>query len=252
MFEFFLRKTVYRSLSKEELPQAMLQKDKIKMQLLGHLMISLFGILPLASLLTLLVLGEHTLSNIIQSVILILAYSIFAIWFAKRFRKQIELFNHVVVCSLYNRRYVVKGNALSKEDFDTIKKEKASLCNVILMQECTGYCYSVCFEMLKCLKKGSILFVAVKCYQDERKENGDKEYTMHVLYVHNDWCFDTYSQRQFPLEEVLKRMRAKTYTSFDYDAVDGKTYEEFRAEHYEALKEWCQENNCYQKWLKED
>ena len=124
MFEFFLRKTVYRSLSKEELPQAMLQKDKIKMQLLGHLMISLFGILPLASLLTLLVLGEHTLSNIIQSIVLILAYSIFAIWFAKRFRKQIELFKHVIVCSLYNRRYVIKGNALSKEDFDTIKKRR--------------------------------------------------------------------------------------------------------------------------------
>ena len=230
----------------------MLLKYKIKMQLLGHFLIYIFGVLPLASLITLLVLGEHTLSNIVQSVILILAYSIFAIWFEKRFRKQIKAFHHLITSSLYTSRYVLKGNALSREDFETIKKEKKSLYNIIMMQDAQGYCYSVCFEMLKCLKKGTILFVAVKCIQDEKEENDNKDYTMHVLYVNNDWCFDTYSQRQFPLEEVLKRMKAKTFTSFDYDAVEGKTYEEFRAEHIEALKRWCQENNCYQKWLKED
>ncbi len=252
MFEFILRKTVLRKLSREEQAQAMLLKYKIKMQLLGQFLVYVFVALPFASLFTLLVLGEHTLSNIVQCIVMILAYCTFAIWFAKRFKKQIETFTHLIVCSLYNRRYVLKGNALSREDFDTIKKEYKQLYNIILMQEVSGYCYSVCFEMLKCLKKGTILFIAAKCIQEEREENDNKEYTMHVLYVNNDWCFDTFSQRQYPLEEVLKRMRSKTYRSFDYNAVDGKTYEEFRAEHFEALKAWCEENNCYQKWMKED
>lgn len=252
MFEFFLRKTIMRGLSKEDQEQTMLLKYKIKMQLLGHFLVYIFGAIPFASLITLLILGEHTISIIIQCVILILAYCVFTIWFEKRFRKQIEIFQHLITSSLYTSRYVLKGNALSREDFETIKKEKQSLYNVIMLQETQGYCYSVCFEMLKCLKKGTILFVAVKCVQDEKEENDNKDYTMHVLYVNNDWCFDTYSQRQYPLDEVLRRMRTKTFANFGYDSIEGKTYEEFRAEHFETLKTWCQENNCYQRWMKED
>jgi len=52
--------------------------------------------------------------------------------------------------------------------------------------------------------------------------------------------------------EMFEKMRTKTYASFNYNDVDGKTYEEFRAEHIEALKVWCEKNDCYQKWLKED
>lgn len=241
-----------KGFSKEEQELTMLLKDKIKMQYLGHFLVFIFGVLPLASLLTLLISSKHTLSNIIHCVILILAYCIFEIWFEKRFREQIGTFKNLIALSLYSSRYALKGNALSREDFEIIKKEYKKLYNMIIRQECHGYCYSICFAILKCLKKGSILFVALRCLQEEKEKIDNKDYTIHVLYVNNDWCFDTYSQRQYPLEEVLKRMCAKTFKSFDYNAVDGKTYEEFRAEHNEELKTWCQENNCYQEWLKED
>lgn len=46
----------------------------------------------------------------------------------------------------------------------------------------------------------------------------------------------------------MEKMKAKTYKSFAYADVEGKTHEEFRAEHVFALQEWCKENDCYQKW----
>lgn len=251
MFEFFLRKTILRSLSEEDLYHAMLLKDKIKMKLIAHFLVYLFGVLPLASFLSFLIASEHTLSNIIQSLILIFAYCAFLMWFLKRFGKQITVFQELISASLYSSRYVIKGNAISEKDFNIIKEEDKKLHYLMMTQQVQGYCYSVCFTLLKCLKKGTIQFVAVKCLEDEKEENDNLDYTMHVLYVNDGWCFDTYSERQFPLDEVIKRLYAKTYTSFNYEAVEGKTYEEFRAEHAEALKVWCQENGCYQKWLKD-
>ena len=99
------------------------------------------------------------------------------------------------------------------------------------------------------------MFIATKLIKTgniNEEDKCDNDYTMHVLYVNDNWCFDTYSQRQYPLEEVMKRFKAKTYKVFTYEDVDGKTYDEFKKEHAPALQEWCNENDCYQKWLKDD
>ena len=93
-------------------------------------------------------------------------------------------------------------------------------------------------------------FVAVKSLSGDL-EDSSNEYTMHVLYVNNNWCFNTYSQTQHPLEDVMKRCKAIPYKSFNYEDVAGKSYEQFRNEHYLALKKWCEENDCYQEWIKE-
>ena len=255
MFEFVLRRTVFRALSKEDQETAMLLKDKIKTDFISQILISIFGALPLATLITLLLTCEQTLSDVIQCVILIVAYIVFAVWFMKRFHEPIDAFKELISANIYSSRYVIKGNAISKTDFDIIKKEKEKLHYLMMTQQVNGYCYAVCFETLKCLKKGTLMFIATKLIKTgniNEEDKCDNDYTMHVLYVNDNWCFDTYSQRQYPLEEVMRRFKAKTYRIFTYEDVDGKTYDEFKKEQAPALQEWCNENDCYQKWLKDD
>ena len=81
---------------------------------------------------------------------------------------------------------------------------------------------------------------------DNSNENEEgKAHTMHVLYVNNGWCFDTFTQRQYPLEKVVQGLKAKAYISFTYEDIEGKTYEEFMEEQTPALLKWCEENDCF-------
>lgn len=75
---------------------------------------------------------------------------------------------------------------------------------------------------------------------------------MHVVYVNNGWCFDTFSQCQYPLDEHLTLYEAKESMSFSYKDVEDKSYEEFKDDDYPALAQWCLENDCYQKWKKDN
>ena len=247
MLEFILRRTVLKTLSKEDQETAMLLKDKIKIEFVSKLLICIFVALPLASFITLLFCCEKTLSDVIQCIILIVAYIFFEVWFMKKFYEPIDNFIKLVSINIYSSRYVVKGNAITKTDFDIIKKENEKLHDFMMSQQVNGCCYGVCFEILKCLKKGKLMFIAVNAVGEK-----DIAYTMHVLYVNDNWCFDTYSQRQYPLEEVIKRFKAKTYKIFSYEDVDGKNYDEFRKQQAPALQEWCNANDCHQEWLKDD
>lgn len=249
MLDFILRKTVLRKMKPQQQMVALLLKDKIRLNFIFHILVFLFGALPIASTLALLLFTEHTLSNVIQYSILTVSYNIFFIWFIMRFYEQIGIFIRLLTESVYSSKYVLKGNAISEEDFATIEKENKKIHHAMLTQQVNGYCYSVCFELLKMLKKGKIQFVAVRYGEIEKDEN-NYEYTMHVLYVYDNWCYDTYSERQYPIEKVLHHMQAKTYVSFSYEDIEGKSYEEFRDENAPALKEWCLENECHQEWSK--
>ena len=41
-----------------------------------------------------------------------------------------------------------------------------------------------------------------------------KLFTMHVLYINNGWAFDTFSGRQFPIEQLHEIYKAKVYKNF--------------------------------------
>lgn len=249
MLEFILRKTVLKKYSKEDQSIILLLKHKFKAYFIAQFLISLFGGLPLASLCALLISGEYTLSNVIQCIIFIMAYTIFIFFFTKKFCEPIWEFKNLIASTMYFSRHVLKGDAISKDDFKIIEKEQDKLYYLMKTLQVHGFCYGVCFELLKCLKKGTLQFVAVKQLEAEKEESGNNYYTMHVLYVNNNWCYDTYSQMQYPVEEVIRRTNAKTYKSFTYDDIKDKTHEDFRAEHIKELKEWCDANDCYQAWL---
>ena len=144
---------------------------------------------------------------------------------------------------LFFHIYTVKGKAIAHNDYKKIKKYDKSLYRFIKTKRCTGYCYQVCFYLLKALKKGSIRFVAIKVREVEKIKN---EFTMHVIYVNEGWCFDTFTRKQYKVEELMNFYKAKEFKSFSYNDVAEKSYEEFREDNYSEMKIWCKENNCHQ------
>lgn len=144
----------------------------------------------------------------------------------------------------------IKGKALSRKDFKTIKNKDPELYEFVSSSKCCGYCYSICFNILKTLKKGYIEFIAMKKFSTEKDDEDDdgRNFTMHVLYVNNEWAFDTYSQRQYPIEELHQIYKAIIYKSFNYDEIENKTYDDFRSGNVQKLAEWCDINDCSQFW----
>lgn len=254
MLNFALRKFTFKNVSKEAMYSYALLKDRIKMIWLADFLVNIFGSLPLVFMLSsLLYCIEHqdSIDNIVTLIVFPIAYICFVIYFLKRFGECVIKFRLSIASTLYFNKYVIKGNAISKDDFNNIEKENETLYYLIKNVKSQGYCYSVCFELLKTLQKGFILFVAVKSFDDDG-ESKEYEYTMHVLYVNNEWCFNTFSGKQHPLEETLNRHYAKTYVSYSYDDIKDKTYDEFKKDEFPALKKWCSENDCFQKWSKEE
>lgn len=250
MFEKFLRKKMFKDYSKEDQEIILLCKDYIKMDYLSVFLVWLFFLVPAAVFFTAIITHDDTMDLVVWGIFSgMLAFAL--LWFEKQFREDITIFRNLVSSTLYFKRYVVKGKAILQEDFNEIKTHNEKLYGFIRYQKVHGYCYAICFEILKCLKKGTIQFVAVKSISGE-EEDSKHPYTMHVLYVNNNWCFDTYSQTQHPIEEVMRRCKGQTYTSFSYKDIEGRTYEEFREENYLALKKWCEENNCSQEWMEEE
>lgn len=246
MIEFILRRTIAKHLDKEQQDVKMLQKSQFYMVIISFIITNFLWAFPMSIMLAVLIANKYSSETITHVVFLILVYVVFLIWFSRRFRKIINVFETLLMTNLYSSRYVLRGKAISKEDFNTIKKENETLYNGMILLDVSGCCYHVCFMLLKYLKKGFIKFVAVR---DTGDTQGHK-YTMHVLYINNGWCYDTYTQRQHPLDEIMKKMHAKVYMDFRYEDVEEKTYEEFREEQAPALAKWCEENDCFQKFLK--
>ena len=149
---------------------------------------------------------------------------------------------------IYFRFYTSKGKAISKEDFEKFKEESEDLFFFIESGLCKGFCYAICFDILKVLKKGKIEFAAVKeiKYVDEDKE--ESSYTLHVFYVNNGWAFDTYSVRQYPIDEIHRLNTAIICKTFSYEDVKDLDYDEFWKKNYHEVSEWCKRNKCTENW----
>ena len=162
------------------------------------------------------------------------------------FKREIFGFSYLLAEKIYFLICTTKGKAISKSDFKIIKQVNEKLYELISMQRCRGYCYSICFRICKVLKKGSIEFLAVKKFSLHDKEDGDeKNFIMHVLYVNNGWAFDTYSSNQYPLEKLHKIYKAKVYKTFSYEEISGKSYEEFKEKQEHELTKCSNDNDCF-------
>lgn len=170
----------------------------------------------------------------------------------------IDFCNYTLADKLYNRLYAQRGKAISKEDFIKIKNENKELYDSITSSKCHGYCYATCFNLLRTLKTGNIKFMAVKLVSTG---NETKNYTMHVVYEKNGWVFDTYNQRQYPVEKDIALHNAIVYKNFSYDDIIFSSYDkfimllsygEFRDKNYDELAKWCKEHDCYQEWKKDE
>ena len=246
MFKLLYRCLLPKNLNDYDLKFYMLLKDQWKLKVLVRFMLNFILFFPLSTSISFLIIGKFKIDDLIFGILYTLVYIFFILCFTQKHKESIELFHKHIVSNCYTSNYTFKGNALSADDFKIIEEKDKLFYSFITSEKCRGYCYAMSFHILQYLKKGEIKFLAIRATKADR----DKEYyTMHVVYVNNGWCFDTYSQRQYPLDEHLNFYEAKEYMSFSYKDVENMSYEEFTDNNYADLAHWCLENDCYQKWV---
>lgn len=242
MLNRLFKKEVLDCVAEEAKEYAGILKDRWRMDLFATIIVFFIFVLPVSFMLSCFLAVEKTLFNIISGSIMLLAFGVGTIAFYRIFKKEIWNFKNGIAINLYYRHYLTKGKALTQEDLQEIKENNESLHYVITNLKAQGICYNVCFQILDTLEKGEIIFLRVICTQPE--EFGPK-YTMHVLYVKEGWCYDTFSEKQFLLDDYLKVSQGKIYKRYFYENLGGLTYEEFIKREKQMLKEWSDAHDCY-------
>lgn len=255
MIKIFMRRTIYKGFDRESQDMLLaLDSKQYIIQFFCFMFWAVIYVFPFIPLFIIDVCEDIELSMTTQIAIMVFMLFCFVglIVSFKVFKRAMFGFSELLAERIYFLVCTTKGKALCKNDLEVIKKVKEKLYFFIATQMCRGYCYSTCFEICKALKKGSIEFLAVKKFSPHDDEEDDgKEFTMHVLYLNDEWAFDTYSSRQYPIEKLHEIYKAKIYKAFSFDEISSKSYEEFREEQEPKLAEWSIENDCSMFW-KED
>ena len=251
MFKLLLKKTVFRGADKESQERLLkLLSKKFTIIFLSIMIwLVLFAsqfILPI--IIDIMEKGEFATKTQVVVSIYAIASLIFALVFIKIFKEQAMTFSLLIGNQVYFWLCTQKGNAISKKDFLKIKNDQEDLLYSIQTGACKGFCYSVCFKLLKTLEKGSIEFLAVREISFEDDEEAKNGYTLHVLYVNNGWAFDTYSVRQYPVEKFYKLEEAKLCRTYKFQDIKDLSYDEFWESNYKDVSEWCQKNDCSETW----
>lgn len=220
-------------------------KYRTKVRMTTDFLLTLFIIIPFVFMI-LLLLRDKSIENMVSVFICVTAFTVFYRWFLTKFVGALRVFQILIEDTLHFK-YTRKGNALSEDDFRKLAESDINLPHYLTSEKCRGDCYSTSFTLLRILKKGGIIFCAVRANTVDRTQHSEL-FTMHAMYVNNDWCFDTYSQLQWPLQEVLKLFEAKTYRLFTYEDLKNKSYEELRSDLRPGLSKWCEENDCWIRW----
>ena len=248
MIKYFMRRTIYKEFDKES--QDMLLQLTSKQYIIEILCLMFWVIAYIFPFIPLFIINvcediKFSMTTQIAIIAFILIYFIGLLVSIMVFTRAMFGFSHLLAEKIYFLVCTTKGKALCKNELKIIKQVNETLYEFISTQMCQGYCYSVCFEICKALKKGSIEFLAIKKFSPHNAEKDDeKNFTMHVLYVNNGWAFDTYSSRQYPIGKLHKIYKSKIYKIFSFEEISNKSYEEFREEQEPELTKWSTDNDC--------
>ena len=247
MIKYFMRKTIYNKFDKES--QDMLLQLTSKQHIIEILCFMFWAVAYIFPFIPLFIIDicediELSITTKIAIIAFILIHFIGLLVSMKVFTRAIFGFSHLLAERIYFLVCTTKGKALCKNELKIIKQVNETLYAFISTQMCQEYCYSVCFEICKTLKKGAIEFLAIKKFSPHDEEDDGKNFTMHVLYVNNGWAFDTYSSRQYPIEKLHEIYKSKVYKTFSFEEICSKSYEEFREEQEPELTKWSTDNNC--------
>lgn len=185
MIKLILEKTVFRQANKES--QERLVKLLSRKFIIMFLSDMIWPVLFMSQfILTILIdiLEEGEFPKHIQiaiNVYIVISFIIFLI-FLKFFHEQMIAFSLLIGNKIYFNLCTKSGKAIEKADFEKIKEKNEELFYCIETGACKGYCYSVCFYILKALEKGNIEFVAIKEIIPENEGNKES-YTLCVLFV---------------------------------------------------------------------
>ena len=186
MIKYLMRKTIYKKYdieSQDMLFQLTLNRHLLEILCLSFwVFIYIFSFIPVI----IIVISEKIEFSILTNITLIIYFLLYFMGYILLlivFPRAMFSFTHLLAQKLFFLIYTKKGKAITKKDFSKIKHIKEELYLFIETQMCKGYCYSICFEICKVLKKGYIEFLAIRdiriCGEDEDDE---KDFTMHVLF----------------------------------------------------------------------
>lgn len=242
MLNFVLSKTLFRkSPHAKELSE--LNHEIVSTQIVTFIIYLLllsgpifFIVLPL----TLSVKTEVPVKNQILLLIPLLTYYVIVFIFMKYFKDELLELHTKMQVKLHFNLYSIKGEVITKPEFQIIKNTDEDLYFCMRYNKVTGLCISSCFHILKYLKNGEIWFIAAKYLSNDQ----DLPYYFHVIYVKNNWLFDTETNQQFPIDNYENIRQFKVYKKFTFQEIEHLEYKEFLEKERPGIDKWCAENNC--------
>lgn len=247
MFNYILRKTIYKNETKEQqIISLKFYSGEEFTSFLTAIILFSSEILLLLIPVYVFILSLKTIKALIIGGIVLLIFFIYLLLVCLIFHKELnniinKLFNKLFFY-LYFELYTKKGQAITNKDFTYIRKNNPLLYKDIKEHYCDGLCVYFSYLILNTLQNGQIYFVALKSIYPSETHN---YYFMHALYVNNNWCFDTGSVRQYKLEDFLNICNGKIYKIFSFsDIKKFSSYGDFVDKTSNSLDKWCKENDC--------
>lgn len=133
------------------------------------------------------------------------------------------------------RRYFAtpKGNAVSKDDFKVIKKQKPRLYWEITSDYCGGKCYSYARDIALLFTDAKLIYCAAT---NPFKED---QVFAHAILERNGEIYDTNRRMSYKIEDYEKIFKVQIYKKWTYDEF---CRDDFQEEVRDDFRRWCQEN----------